>query len=143
MGSIAWKKCSRMNSVTIKRFDGMYIPISTTNEALYVITEWFRSDVVKNFDSWREWLRSIGEDKREAESNATWLEKHGDQLTLTAITDILTYEYQGNPIPEGYRIHMSIENAIELINSWEELLKTKPEQIMIYEENGIYRMKEA
>lgn len=119
------------------------MPVSTTNEALYVITEWFRSDVVRNFDSWRELLMSTDKDKQEAESNATWLEKHGDQLTLTAITDILTYEYEGNPIPDGYRIHMSIKNAIELINSWEELLKTRPEQIIIYEENGVYRMEEV
>ena len=129
------------NFVVIKQFDGMYIPISTTDESLYVITEWFRSDVVKSFDSWREWLNDSSEDMQAAESNATWLEKHGDQLTLTAITDILTYEYEGNPIPEGYRIHMSIQNAIQLIDSWEELLKTKPEQIMIYEENGVYRME--
>ena len=122
---------------------GSYIKDSIANIKLSVLADWLTDDVRNNFDSWRKWLCDISEDMQETESNATWLNKHENQLMLTAITDIMIYEYQGNPIPEGYRIHMSIQNAIELINSWEELLKTKPEQIMIYEENGVYRMKEV
>ncbi len=132
-----------MEFVIIKKIDNTYIPISASNKSLYTVVEWFRDDVGRNFDLWRKWLNNIDENMQEVESNATWLEKYDGQVTLTAITDIIIYGREGNPIPEGYRIHMSIENAIELINSWEELLKTKPEQIMIYEEGGIYRMKEV
>ena len=132
-----------MNSVTIKRFDGIYIPISTSNQSLYTVVEWFRDDVGRRFNLWREWLNNTDENMQVAEANATWLEKHDGQLILTAIADIMIYGSENKPIPEEYRICMSIENAIELINSWEELLKTKPEQIMIYEEGGIYRMKEV
>jgi hypothetical protein len=35
---------------------------------------------------------------------------------------------------------LSKDNAIELLNTWEQLLKTRPEQIMITEENGGYKI---
>ena len=38
---------------------------------------------------------------------------------------------------------LSKDNAIELLNTWEQLIKTRPEQIMITEENGVYKMFEV
>jgi hypothetical protein len=123
--------------------DGIYFAENIPNDTISILYEWFRDDVGSSVDSWREWLSDNSEEMQDMESNATWLEKEGDKVTLGLITDIILYCRNGLEIPENYKIMISIKNAIELIDSWEKLIQTCPPKLIIYEENGIYRLEEV
>lgn len=120
---------------------GRYFSEDATNCKVEVLADWLTDDVSTRCDSWRKWLNDNSEKMQDTESNATWLEKYGDKILMGAITHIMIFEHEGLSTPEEYKVMISIKNAIELIDSWEGLIKTCPLRLILYEENGIYRLE--
>jgi hypothetical protein len=121
----------------------MYFPKTYHNNITCLLYEWFRDDVSTDFNLWYEWFNDHSVDAKDIQANATWLEKQGDQVLFRATTDLRAYVYRGKPIPEKNIISMPIKNAIQLVHAWERILETCPAEIIIIEENGIYRLEEV
>jgi hypothetical protein len=137
-----------MRHVMLKEYNGrIYDPIHTDDYGMDVLAYWFAHDVRDNTNGWIKW---ISEDSYEdTESNATWLEKYwSDEGTCEIIFGSLSDMAQTSRgkiyVPKEERTITILKgNVIDLLNSWERLLKTHPKQIMITEENGIYKMFEV
>ncbi len=107
----------------------------------------YHTEVTSEFDNTK--LETLGEwfnddFSEDTDSNATWLEKNWlpdgtCMITFGALTDWIQAKgiYVVNP---DRVVKMPKANVLELIDTWEEMLKIKPDQIMITEENGIYKM---
>ena len=113
------------------------------NIKMEVLGDWFVHDVSDDIHWWIEWLNDDNYDT--TESNATWLDKDwmadGEcMITFGSIVDMIQ-DKKLIYIPDQNRVViLTKHNIIELLNTWDELLKTRPEQIMITEENGVYKM---
>ena len=126
-----------MNSIIIE--DRLY-PQETSNYKLEILAYWFTDDVRNHAQGWIEWLN---DDRYEdTDSNATWLEKYKGNIILGNITDWIQAKNPYKPKEEDV-IKIPKENVIELLNTWEQLLKTRPKEIMITEENGVFKMFEV
>lgn len=116
-----------------------------SNIKMEILGEWFTDDVSDSIDTWLEWFEDRDKLSEDTESNATWLEKewfpNGDcNVTFGSIVDLIQDK---SPIyvPDPARILiMRRENVIELLNTWKKLLTICPNEIMIVEENGVYKM---
>ena len=122
---------------------GRYFKEFASNCKVEILVDWLRDDVSNWYESWREWLNNTSEAMQDTESNATWLEKDGDMVTLGAITHIMMFEHEGLSTPEEFKVTITIKNAVELVNAWEKLLEIRPLKIILYEERGIYRLEEV
>lgn len=112
-------------------------------DSIILLADWLMDDV-DDYNFWYDWLGD--HDNAEATfvgCNSTWLYKNNNLVTIGSIGDVIMYEHKGKQTPENHKVKLSVDNAIELLISWEELLKIKPEHIIIYEENGVYRMEEV
>lgn len=127
-----------MRFIILNFHDGLYFAENISSDTISILYEWLRDDVGTRVASWRKWLSDNSEEMQDTESNATWLEKEGDKVTLGLITDIILYCRNGLEIPEENNITLSIKNAIELVDSWEKLIQTCPSKLIIYEQNGMY-----
>jgi len=111
---------------------------------LDILADWFLHDVSDRTTSWLEWLKD--ENYYETDSNATWLEKqhsaNGEkEIVFGCITHMMQNTKKGIYTPKENEIaRLSMKNVLELLNSWDQLLKTRPDKIMIIEENGVYKM---
>lgn len=111
---------------------------------LDILADWFLHDVSDRISSWYDWLK---DDKYvETDSNATWLEKQcsasGEkQIIFGSITHMMQNTKKGIYAPKENEVaRLSMKNVFELLNSWEQLLKIRPDKIIITEEDGIYKM---
>ena len=137
-----------MRHVILKEHNGrIYDPIHTDDYGMDVLAYWFAHDVRDNPSGWIKW---INEDKYEdTESNATWLEKYWPgnstcEIIFGSLSDMAQTPKGRIYVPKEERtITILKSNVIDLLNSWEQLLKTRPKQIIITEENGIYKMTEV
>ncbi len=134
-----------MNFVTIENIKGGYLPKPGNNLKMGILAYWFVQDVGTAIKTWLEWLEDCDKLADDTESNATWLEKEwlpdgSCNVTLGSIVDLIQ---DNSPIfiadPNRVLV-IPRENVIELLNTWIELLKICPNQIMITEENGVYKM---
>ena len=111
---------------------------------LDILADWFLHDVGNRITSWIEWLNDDRYD--ETDSNATWLEKqystNGEkEVIFGAITHMMQNTRKGIYAPTENEIaRLSMKNVLALLDSWEQLLKIRPNQIMLVEENGVYKM---
>lgn len=135
-----------MNSVILKRSGDIgYFTQSSEMYGLEILGEWFTDDVAHRIDSWIEWFNDRDKLAENTESNATWLEKEwlpdgGCNVTFGSIVDLIQDESPVYIPKEEDIIVMSLKNVLELLNTWQQLLKLRPNQIMIIEECGIYKM---
>ncbi len=112
------------------------------NTKLEILGEWFTDDLSDCFNPWREWFND--DSSEDTDSNATWLEKNWlpdgtCTVTFGALTDLI--QARGVYVEDPNRVvKMPKTNVLELIDTWEEMLRIKPDEIMITEENGIYKM---
>ena len=129
-----------MNSVKIKKHsgEGGYSYKDASRYGLEILAEWFTDDV-RNIKSWIEWFNN--DEYNETDSNATWLEKHGENIVFGSITDLMTKK--NYEIPGKYTVTVAKQNVLELLIVWEKVLKTRPNEIMLVEEDGVYRMFEV
>ena len=130
-----------MRYVYIKK-NNSYIRDACSDFNMITIADWFTDDVGTGRHSWIGWLSDDSEDRQETSSNATWLMKcDNDMIALASIADII--ECGSKPLPESEISYISKFNLIELVKTWEAVIKNRPKQIVIIEENGIYRMEEV
>lgn len=137
-----------MRHVVLREYnERIYDPIHTDDYGMDVLAYWFAHDVRNNPTEWIKW---INEDSYEdTESNATWLEKYWPndytcKITFGSLSDMAQTPKGKIYAPKEERtITILKDNIIELLKSWEQLLKTRPNKIMITEENGIYKMFEV
>lgn len=62
-------------------------------------------------------------------------------ITMGSLTQMMLNTKKGVYAPKETEVaRLTKANVIELLNTWEQLLKTRPDQIMIAEENGGYKM---
>lgn len=126
-----------------KSIVGSYVKDSLANVKLCVVADWLTDDVNGAFEFCYDWLSGMDEASNDVEFNATWLEKDGDVITMGSLADIMIYWPKGLDVPAENKVVLSTKNAIELIDSWRKLLKIRPERIMIYEEDRVYRLEEV
>ena len=138
-----------MKSILIKRTKYGYISETLENDSNYkleILADWLLDDVRNHSDSWIEWLNN--DNYEDTDSNATWLEKEitpqcDQEIIFGSLAHMINNTKKGvYKVLEGDILRISKERVIELLNSWEQLLKTRPKQIMITEEDGIYKMFE-
>ena len=122
----------------IKKIEGSYFPRSTDDYGMEILGYWFAHDV-RNIKSWTAWFNN--DEYSETDSNATWLEKHGNDIIFGSITDLMTKK--NYEIPGKYTVTLSKQNVLELLAVWEQMLKIFPNEIMLVEENGVYKMFEV
>ena len=141
-----------MKSICIKKTLYSYSAnklIDNGNYQLEILADWFTDDVGSWIPSWREWLNDRSEEAETTESNATWLEKDwlpngACNITFGSITDLVQAPREKVFVPKaGSTISIPRENVIELFNTWENLLKNGSNEIMIVEEDGVYKMFEV
>lgn len=123
--------------------NNMYFPKTYHNNITCLIYEWLRDDVSIDFDLWYEWFNDHSPDAKYIQANAAWLEKQRNQILFGATIDLRMYMYRGKSIPQKNLISMSMENAIKLVHAWEKILEVCPAEIIIIEEDGVYRMEEV
>ena len=119
--------------------DRMY-PEDASDNGMDILAYWFTDDVGSWIDSWRKWLNN---DSEATESNATWLEKYKDEIIFGSITDMIQSKGRFFEPTDEQMITVPREQVIEMLNTWEQLIKTKPDKIMITEENGVFKMFEV
>lgn len=118
------------------------------NIKMEVLGDWFVFDVSNNPATWIKWLNDRDKLAEDTESNATWLEKEWlpdgkCNVTFGSIVDLIQ-DKAPIYVPDPARILiMPRENVIELLKTWKKLLEIRPNQIMITEENGVYKMFEV
>ena len=114
------------------------------NYGMEILADWFLYDVgSRNSQSWNRWVNDESEAAEATECNATWLEKYKDEIIFGSITDMIDSK---GPLfePADYQmISVSKENVIEMLEIWGQLSKIRPPQIMITEENGVFKMFEV
>lgn len=116
----------------------------TRDGKLEILADWFLHDVSNRLETWFEWLNDNSYE--ETDSNATWLEKEintlGEQeILFGSLAHMIDNSKKGLYKPkESDFARLSKKNVIELLNTWQQLLQTRPNEIMITEENGIYKM---
>lgn len=115
------------------------------NIKMEILADWFTHDVSSNPDTWLEWLEDRYKLADDTESNATWLEKEwfadgNCNVTFGSIVDLIQDKSPIFIADPNRVLVMPRENVIELLKTWGELLKINPNQIMITEENGVYKM---
>lgn len=124
-----------------------YYPRTTDDYGMEILAYWLAHDVKNSTDGWIEWLNN--DDYEDTDSNATWLEKEitpqGDQeIIFGSLANMINNTKKGKyNVKESDILRISKEKVIEILNTWKQLLKTRPDQIMITEENGIYKMSEV
>ena len=121
--------------------DGRYTKEAHT-DCIILLADWLIDDV-GDFMFWYDWLDNQNKESTFIGCNSSWLNKDNNVVTMGSIGDIVIYEHKDLQTPENHKINLSVGNTMELLISWENMLKAKPEQIMIYEEGVIYRMKEV
>lgn len=134
-----------MNFVVIENIRGGYLPKPGNNLKMGILAYWFVQDVGTNIKTWLEWLEDRDKLADDTESNATWLEKEwlsdgSCNVTFGSIVDLIQDKSPIFIADPNRVLVMPRENAIELLKTWGELLKIRPNQIMINEENGVYKM---
>lgn len=128
-----------MKRIIINNINGSYICQKKhydINLKLEVLADWLLYDVWTDSAHWTEWINYQKKDT--ASSNTTWLIKYEGQIVLCGSTDmqrIKDYE-----IPGKYTVVISPDNLIELLDTWQIMLQLRPNQIVITEENDIYKM---
>ena len=137
-----------MNFVIIENIKGGYLPKSDNNLKMSILAYWFVQDVGTAIKTWLEWLEDRDKLADDTESNATWLEKEwlsdgSCNVTIGSIVDLIQDKAPIFIADPNHILVIPRENVIELLNAWKELLKTRPKQIMITEENGVYKMSEV
>lgn len=139
-----------MKSILIKKKMDIYCckKLDNSDYKLEILADWFIDDV-RNINAWRNWLNDCGEDAETTDSNATWLEKDWSaqgtcEIIFGSISHMIKNTKNGVYTPEENEIvRIPKNNVVELLNSWEQLLKTRSEEIMIIEKSGIYSMFEV
>ena len=122
--------------------DRMY-PEDASDNGMDVLAYWFTDDVgSRNSQGWIEWINDDSEEAEDTESNATWLEKYEGKVVFGSITDLIQAKGIYKP-KEKEIIRVPREQVIEMLNTWEQLIKTKPDKIMITEEDGVFKMFEV
>ena len=113
------------------------------NYGMEILADWFKYDVgSRNSQGWIKWLNDDSEEAEDTESNATWLEKYEGKIVFGSITDLIQAKGIYKP-KEKEIIRVPREQVIEMLNTWEQLIKTKPHKIMITEEDGVFKMFEV
>ena len=137
-----------MQSVVLKKSACTYhvkVLSDYSNIKMEILGEWFTDDVSDRIKPWINWFNDQDKLTENTESNATWFEKEwlpngACNVTFGSIVDLIQ-DKAPIYIPDPARtLIMPRENVIELLETWKELLKTCPNQIMITEEGGIYKM---
>ena len=137
-----------MRNLKFKKYTTSYLLEDSSDWGIEVLGDWFVFDVSNNPATWVKWLNDRDKLAEDTESNATWLSKEwlpsgGCNVTFGSITDLIQDSSPVHiPVPESIII-IPIENVIELLNTWDQLLKSKPEEIVIVEDNDIYKMSEV
>ena len=130
-----------MKSILIKKIDNSYFCEKTadySNADMEALADWFTDDVY-DIESWIRWINNNKYDT--TESNASWLDKENGNIVIGALIDFMTKD--DFDVIGKFAVSMTKQNAIELLNTWAELLKTYPDEIMITEENGVFKMFEV
>ena len=131
-----------MKSIYIKKTPYSYSAdkiYDDSNSQLEILADWFTDDVGDDSKHWTAWFNN--DEYVETDSNATWLEKRGSDIIFGSIAEsmvIKNYE-----IPGKHTVTLSKQNVLELLAVWEQILKTHTNEIMIIEENGVFRMFEV
>ena len=134
-----------MNFVNIENIKGGYLPRNSNKDKMRILADWFVHDVGTGIRSWLDWFEDRNKLAEDTESNATWLSKewlpNGEcDITFGSIVDLIQDNSPVHISDPAHVVIMPRENVIELLNTWKELLKIRPDKIMITEENGIYKM---
>ena len=116
-----------------------YYPEPTDDYGMEILGYWFAHDVGNDSKHWAAWFNN--DEYSETDSNATWLEKHGNDIVFGSITDLMTKK--NYEIPGKYTVTVAKQNVLELLIVWEKVLKTRPNEIMLVEEDGVYKMFEV
>jgi hypothetical protein len=130
-----------MRYVYIKLIGYGYVRAEFSDFNMVTVAEWFTCDVNSSSDDWESWLNNDSDVYKENESNATFLEKHRAQIKMISIIDIINHE--PNSVPESEISYVAKSNLIEILKTWDLLIKNRSQQIAIYEEDGVYRMEEV
>ena len=117
-------------------------PLDTPYYGMEILSYWFAHDVRNHSQGWIEWLNDDSEEAEDTESNATWLEKYQGKVVFGSVTDLIQAKGIYKP-KEKEIIRVPREQVIEMLNTWEQLIKTKPDKIMITEEDGVFKMFEV
>ena len=118
-------------------------PQDTPHYGMEILAYWFTDDVGGYAKSWIRWVNDESEAAEATESNATWLEKYKDQIIFGSIIDMIQSKGILFEPTDDQMISVPKKNVIELLKTWEQLLKTQPQQIMITEEDGVFKMFEV
>jgi hypothetical protein len=81
---------------------------------------------------WIELLNELKEDDDSTCGNMIDIEKKGQNLYLGYVHD--------DPESPGERLEISKEELFKLMVQWEQLMKEKPEEITLSEQNGIFEL---
>lgn len=130
-----------MRSIKIKETEYSYQAGYSNDPGMNVLAEWLTDDVSSSVQRWERWIKDDSEDMQSTSSNATWLDKDGDNIILGSIMDL--NQYGSSSIPEQNMISIPKENVLVLIERWGEFCNHGFEEVIIIEENGVYRMEEV
>lgn len=139
-----------MNRIYIEKISNIYSGNKCDdNYPLSILADWFTDDVAGHIPSWREWLVDRSEAAESTESNATWLEKDWLDDGSCIVTFGRTLEIFLVPKGQIYApkdedlLFIPLDKVLELLDTWEKLIKNRPVGIIITEENGVYTMFET
>ena len=96
----------------------------------WVLTGFFTSDVGSSVESFVKFIQNIDEDG--TSSNYCFLEKEDDDV-------IIGCQFDEDPYENGIR--MSQKEFLSMLNQWRELVKQKPQEIIVYKEGESYRLE--
>lgn len=116
-----------------KTEDGFYELEETENQNLLIIAFFLLHDASENEELYKNWTESIEETFDGG--TLTFVTKNAqDQITINCILD---EDDEFEPL----QVTLSQKNFLQLLQSWEEITQTEPEEIIIEENDTIFSVK--
>ncbi len=125
------KKFIMQDQVKLFLRDDDYYSDKISSYEMFILVNFLLSEVSLASSSWKNWILDPSQDL--TLGNITEVDKEGDHIFLR---DLFSEEPEGGPY-----LKISIKELLNIIDSWDQLLKTKPKEILITRENGTITME--
>ncbi|HEV2601515.1 MAG TPA: hypothetical protein VGT41_04400 [Candidatus Babeliales bacterium] len=106
--------------------DKVYICENSSGGDFWILAGFLTSDVGGGASSYREFINNPNQ--IETSSNYTMMEKEGDELLLAC-----QFDYDFEPC-----IKMSQKEMLSILDQWQELVKLRPQEIIIFKRDDSY-----
>lgn len=115
--------------IVFRPVDGIYFGDSLLNDDSWILSSFLTDDVGSRGLTFKNFIQDYN--RKRTSSNFSRLIKEGDDILIGCQLD--------NPYENCIR--MSQKEFISILDQWDNLIKQRPEEIIVYEEGDTYRLE--